>query len=127
MKTLAIATAFLTIALPTAALAGVAQRLTGSEIETLFSGATMRGDFVADGSPWAERTTNSGRVLDLLQGGKHVGAWFVAGDRMCYIYFGKPPSTSCYAIDRDGDALIFSDGNTGKVIARATSVELSRR
>ena len=109
------------------AWAGMPVRLTGVEIETLFSGATMRGDFVADGSPWAERTTNSGRVLDLLQGGKHIGAWFVAGDRMCYIYFGKPPSTPCYAIDRDGDVLIFSDGKTWEAIARATSVKPSRR
>jgi hypothetical protein len=106
---------------------GNATRMTGVEIETMFSGATMRGDFVSDGSAWAERTTKSGRVLDLLQNGKHVGAWFVAGDQMCYIYFGKPPATPCYAIMRDGDVLRFENARTGEAIARATSVQTSRR
>lgn len=106
---------------------GNAVRLTGVEIETLFSGASMRGDFVENGSAWAERTTKSGRVLDQLQNGKHVGAWFVAGDLMCYIYFGKPPSTPCYAIMRDGHVLLFQEPRTGETFARATSVEPSRR
>lgn len=109
------------------ALAGEPSRMTGAQIETLVSGATMRGDFVSDGSAWAERTTKSGRVMDLLQNGKHVGAWFVAGDRVCYIYFGKPPSTPCYALKWDGDVLIFTESRSGQIIARATAIERSRR
>jgi hypothetical protein len=102
-------------------------RLSGREVETLFSGASMYGDFSADGSKWAERTTRSGRVLDLMNGGKHVGAWFVAGDRMCYIYFGKPPATPCYAIgDNDGE-ILFIDPKDGRLVARAERVERSRR
>jgi hypothetical protein len=109
------------------AMAAPPEPLKGAQIEALFSGATMRGDFLADGSAWAERTTKSGRVLDMLQGGKHAGAWFVAGDRMCYIYFGKPPSQPCYVILRDGNTILFHDPKTGAAIARATSVEPSRR
>lgn len=110
-----------------AAWSGDSIRITGVEIETLFSGATMRGDFAADGSAWAERTTKSGRVLDLLKGGKHAGAWLVAGDRICYIYFGKPPAQQCYAIEQKDGIVLFIDPQTGDTIARATSVTRSRR
>jgi hypothetical protein len=109
------------------AWADAGKPLSGREIELLFSGAAMRGDFVADGSAWAERTTKSGRVLDLLQGGRHVGAWFVAGDRMCYVYFGKPPATPCYVIANAGGEIQFIDPKDGRLVARAKSIKRSRR
>jgi hypothetical protein len=119
--------AVIILMLPVSASVQKAPHLYGKELETLFSGATMRGYFVEGGAAWAERTTKSGRVLDLLQSGKHAGAWYVAGDRICYVYFGKPPSTPCYMIVRDGSGLVFYDPQDGRAVARATSVEPSRR
>jgi hypothetical protein len=110
-----------------ASLAGEPHRLDGREIETFVAGTALWGDFAADGSKWAERTTKSGRVLDLLQGGKHVGAWFVAGDRMCYIYFGKPPSQPCYSVARENGNMLFYSTQTGELIAKSTRVEPSKR
>jgi hypothetical protein len=110
------------------AMAGGAERLKVREIEELFSGATMSGDFPENGARWSERTTNSGRVLDLLQGGKHVGTWFVAGDLICYVYYGNPPSKPCYLIGRGGNGdVLFHDSRDGRLVARATEVKRSRR
>lgn len=111
----------------TAAIAGEADDLSGPEIKALFSGATMRGTFVADGSAWAETTTKSGRVLDVLKGRKHVGAWFVKDDWMCYVYYGNPPAKPCYVIAQDGNLFWFRDSQSGEIVARAKKDKLSRR
>jgi hypothetical protein len=120
--------AIVAILLFPAAFAGGAERLTGREIEELFTGTTMSGDFPENGARWSERTTKSGRVLDLLNGGKHVGTWFVAGNLICYVYYGQPPSKPCYMIGRDGKGtVLFHLSTDGSLVARATHIKRSRR
>lgn len=109
------------------AWAGEAKDLTGREIKDLFTGATLRGTFVADGSAWAETTTQSGRVIDLLKGRKHVGAWYVKDDHLCYVYYGRPPAKPCYVIALDDRVIWFRDVASGEITARATKVVTSRR
>lgn len=110
-----------------ASWAGGARDLSGPEVQALFAGAAMYGDFPDDGSTWAERTTRSGRVLDLLKGGKHVGSWTVTGDEICYVYFGRPPLRPCYQIQRSGGEVHFIDPSNGALLARATRVVPPKR
>jgi hypothetical protein len=120
--------AFVMLMLSASAFAGGAERLTGREIEDLFAGTTMSGDFPADGARWSERTTRSGRVLDMLNGGKHAGTWFVAGNLICYVYYGQPPAKPCYMIGRDGKGtVLFHLSTDGSLVARATLIKRSRR
>lgn len=120
--------ALASLLLMSAAFAGGAERLTGREIEDLFAGTTMSGDFPENGARWSERTTKSGRVLDMLNGGKHVGTWFVAGNLACYVYYGQPPAKPCYMIGRDGKGtVLFHLSTDGSLVARATQIKRSRR
>jgi hypothetical protein len=101
---------------------GQNKRLFGADIAVALSNADVHSAFTGGGADGAERMQADGRLIDL--NGQHapVGAWGVANDEACFVYFRAPPQVVCYAVYVSGGVLQFREAKSGKLVAKITKV-----
>ena len=105
--------------LPLAASTALAQdKLSGSEIQRLFTGNTVSGLYMYGGY-FSEFHAADGRALG--DNGHQLNTdacWNIDLDRVCY-HYGKVPDrrTYCFVVEKNGDALSLFAADSGKLNA----------
>ena len=80
-----------------------AHKLSGEDLQELFSGADWSGCYSGERPGWAERTAADGSLYDLnLASAPLVGTWEVIGDVICYVYAEDHPIAGwhCFTAQR---------------------------
>ena len=96
-----------------------AKRLTGAEIKSAVSDQDLRGCY-ADNQRWGERLDANGDLFDLMNDTRpKTGAWYVAGDQLCFHYEAQPEGRldSCFSVERVSKGLVFFSAGASTPIA----------
>lgn len=101
---------------------GQPTRMLGADIAVALSNADVHSAFTGGGADAAESMQADGRLIDL--NGQHapVGAWGVANDEACFVYFHAPPQVVCYAVYVSGGVVQFREPKSGNLVAKDIKV-----
>jgi hypothetical protein len=111
------------IALP-APLAWAVETLSGPEIQSLFDGATVAGNYYDGRGEFTEYHHADGHAYG--HNGRQIntdGCWAVVGDHICY-YYGPPDkrTTHCFTVHKTDRLYVLRTRESGRINALATVV-----
>ncbi len=106
------------------AFAGEMKMLSGKEISTTVSDATISGTMLPDVG-YTEFYMADGTIKGSSPDGPYTGKWSIDGDTMCFDY-GDPATFSCWGVAAEGDMVHWIDkdgveGGTGTVVKGNTN------